>query len=196
MNMRRKQCEIKSINVIEQILQRETIGRMATIGKDGFPYITPVNYVYLNGSIFFHCAHEGEKIDNILRDSKVCFEVDVPLSYLGMEFDPERPPCQVHQFYHCVIIRGRAELVEEINVKVAALNALMTSHEKNNKFKQITAETEAVELCSIVRIRVESITGKSDLAQKKSSDTKKRIASYLKKRNLPGDGEAAALIGD
>lgn len=196
MVMLRKQCEIKEISVIEKILQRETIGRMATLGKDGFPYITPVNYVYLNGAIYFHCAHDGEKIDNILRDNKVCFEVDVPLSYLGMEYDPGRPTCQVTQFYHCVIIRGRAELVEETGQKVAALNALMASHEKNNDFKPITADTKAVGLCSVVKIKAEFISAKSDLAQKKSSDVKKRIASYLKKRNLPGDREAATLIGD
>ncbi len=193
--MKRKQCEIKDITVIEAILNRETIGRMASHGKDGFPYITPVNYVYWNGAIYFHCAHEGEKIDNILRDNRVCFEVDVPLSYLWMDYNPDRSTCQVHQFYHCVIIRGRAELITEINEKVDALNALMKSHENDNFFDPVTAETKAVKSCSVIAIRAESISGKSDLAQKMSDDDKKQVAEYLNKRNLPGDKEASLLIG-
>ena len=132
--MRRKQCEITDPEKIREILTRCTVGRLATSGRDGYPYITPVNYVYHNDSIYFHCAHQGEKIDNILADNRVCFEVDIPLAYLDLAFDPTRPPCQVHQFYHCVIIRGRAEIVEDPVEKVAALNALMASHERRPDF--------------------------------------------------------------
>ncbi|WP_338433300.1 pyridoxamine 5'-phosphate oxidase family protein [Clostridium tyrobutyricum] len=31
------------------------------------------NDVYLNNSIYFHCAFEGNKIDNINFNNKVCF---------------------------------------------------------------------------------------------------------------------------
>ena len=80
--MRRKHSEITDPLAIEDILRTATIGRMATVGRDGYPYITPVNFVYHGGDIYFHCAPEGEKLDNIARDSRVCFEVDIPLSYL------------------------------------------------------------------------------------------------------------------
>jgi hypothetical protein len=49
-------------------------------------------------------------------------------------------------------------------------------------------------MCSVVAVRIESISAKSDLAQKKSDEVKQSIADYLQQRNLPGDGEAAALI--
>jgi len=192
--MRRKQCLVTDPEKIAEILTRCTVGRLATIGIDGYPYITPVNYVYWLGSVYFHCAHEGEKIDNILREPKVCFEVDIPLAYLDMEFDNTRPACQVHQFYHSVIIRGRAEIVEDLQEKVNALNALMASHENKPGFSVITAETEAVSLCTVVAVRVESLSAKSDLAQKKNEETRRRIAGYLTRRGLPGDEEAAMLI--
>ncbi len=192
--MRRKQCLVTEPEKITEILTRCSVGRLATIGIDGYPYITPVNYVYWRGSVYFHCAHEGEKIDNILREPKVCFEVDIPLAYLDMEFDRTRPACQVHQFYHSVIIRGRAEIVEDLQEKVGALNALMATHEKRQGFLGITEQTEAVALCSVVAVRVESLSAKSDLAQKKNEETRHRIASYLSRRGLPGDEEAATLI--
>jgi uncharacterized protein len=192
--MRRKQCEVTDPEKIREILVRCRVGRFATIGADGYPYITPVNYVFYQGAIYFHCAHQGEKIDNIARDNRVCFEVDIPLSYFDLASDPSRPPCLVHQFYHCVIIRGRAEVVQDMQEKVASLNALMAAHENRPDFNLITSDTPAVSLCTVVAVRPESITCKSDLAQKKSDEERKCIAAYLLQRGLPGDDEAARLM--
>lgn len=192
--MRRKQCEITDQAVIRELLGRCRVGRLATTGADGYPYITPVNYVFFKESIYFHCARQGEKLDNIARDNRVCFEVDIPLSYFDVAFDPSRLPCLVHQFYHCVIIRGRAETVEDIQEKVASLNALMAAHEHTQDFGLITSDTPAVSLCTVVVVRPESVSCKSDLAQKKSDEERLRIASYLKNRGLPGDDETARLM--
>lgn len=75
--MRRKQCEITDSKEIERILGATTIGRIATDGADGYPYITPVNFVYHKGNIYFDSAPEGEKLDNLSRNPNVCFEVDI-----------------------------------------------------------------------------------------------------------------------
>ncbi len=194
--MRRHQNEIINRNKIETILTRCIIGRLATKGGDGYPYITPVNYTYFNDSIYFHTAVEGEKLDNINKDPKVCFEVDIPLAYLDRDFDRTRPACQVTQFYLCVIIRGRAEIVEDNREKAAALNRLITDHENQPALDAITAETPAFKACHVVAVRIESISGKSNLAQKKTTDEQQRIAAYLQKRDLPGDRETARLINE
>jgi uncharacterized protein len=193
--MRRKFNEVSDIDVIKGILVKERIGRLATLGRDGFPYITPVNYVYLHEAIYFHCARQGEKLDNLQRDPKVCFEVDHPLAYLDTGYDKNLPVCDVGQFYQSVVIRGRAELVLETAEKVEALNALMAIHENVPDFSEITAETPAVALCTVVVVRIQSLTAKANLAQKKSAADKDKIGAYLRKRGLPGDLEAAELIG-
>ena len=192
--MRRSQCEVKNPEEISAILKRCTIGRLATLGADGFPYITPVNYVYWQDSIDFHCSHRGEKMENIKSDSRVCFEVDIPLAYKERACAPEAAPCSVHQFYHSVIIRGRAEIVTDSAEKVGALNALMASHEKNPHYGEIQADMPEVAACSVVAVRVTTMTGKSDLGQKKSAEEKAMIANFLRRRNLPGDMEAANLM--
>ncbi len=69
--MRKKKCEITDRAAIDAILSRCRVGRMASVGSDGYPYITPVNYVYLKEAIYFHCARAGEKLDNIGQDSRV-----------------------------------------------------------------------------------------------------------------------------
>ena len=43
-------------------------------------------------------------------------------------------------------------------------------------------------------MRIERISGKSGLAQKKSDEEKKALSTFLKHRDLPGDAETAALI--
>ena len=71
----------------------------------------------------------------------------------------------------------------------------MKSHEPSGReFIPIASDTPAVKLCEVVAVRIESITGKSDLAQKKKPEEKKKMATYLLNRNLPGDTEAAQLI--
>ena len=181
---------------MDAILKRCRVGRIATSGADGYPYVTPVNYVYHDGSIYFHCARAGEKLDNLKRDPRVCFEVDIPLAYLDLDYYGENPEsCGVTQFYHCIVIRGRAEIVREIEKKTAALNALVASHEpEGRKFQEVTGETKAVGLCEVVAVRIERISGKRELAQKKSDEEKGALSGFLENRNLPGDAEAAGLI--
>lgn len=193
--MRRKHSEVTDQTDIYRILSSTNIGRMATIGQDGFPYITPVNYVMLNGNIYFHCAPKGEKLDNLLRNSHVCFEVDVPLSYIDIGLDPGRPICNLHQFYHCIIIRGNAAIVEDDPLKLDALNALVAKHEKTDDFKKITADMSGYKACVVIEIKPESISAKSDLIQNKSEADRHAVAEYLFKRNAPGDRETVAAMG-
>ncbi|MDJ0818099.1 MAG: pyridoxamine 5'-phosphate oxidase family protein [Desulfobacterales bacterium] len=193
--MRRKHSEISDQREIFRILSSTNIGRMATIGQDGFPYITPVNYVTLNGNIYFHCAPKGEKLDNLTRNPHVCFEVDVPLSYIDVGLDPVRPICNLHQFYHCVIIRGKAAIVGEDQLKLDALNALVAKHEKTDDFKKVTANMSGFKACVVIEIKPESITAKSDLIQNKSETDRQAVAEYLFKRNDPGDRETVAAMG-
>ena len=134
-------------------------------------------------------------MENILRDPRVCFVVDLPHSYLDTSFDNESPPCHVTQYYRSVIIKGRAELLEDEQDKVHALNALMASHEGVPSYNGIKAEMKGVGICAVIKITVESMTGKFNLAQSKSIEEKTKISKYLRTRKLPGDRATADLIG-
>jgi predicted FMN-binding regulatory protein PaiB len=122
--------------------------------------------------------------------------VDIPLAYLDLDYYGENPEsCGVTQFYHSVVIRGRAEIVRDMDEKTTALEALVASHEPDGRnFRKITADTKAVGLCEVVAVRIERISGKSGLAQKKSDEEKRSLSTYLKNRDLPGDAETADLL--
>jgi uncharacterized protein len=193
--MRRNHSEVTDPKEIQRILSSTNIGRLATNGPDGYPYIVPVNFVSLEGHIYFHCAPQGEKLDNINRDPRVCFEVDVPLSYIDIGLDPNRPICNLHQFYHCVIIRGQACVVKDDALKVDTLNALIAKHENTEDFQKVTSDMSGCKACEVIEIKPDSISAKSDLIQNKSEEDRRVVAEYLYKRNQPGDRETAAAMG-
>ena len=193
--MRRKHSEVTDPKEIEHILSLTNIGRLATIGLDGYPYITPVNFVSMGGNIYFHCAPKGEKLDNLARDPRVCFEIDVPLAYIDIGLDPDRPICHLHQFYHCVIIRGKATIVRDGQLKVSALNALIAKHEKTEDFKKVTEEMSGYKACEVIEVKPDSVSAKSDLIQNKSEEDRRAVAEYLFNRNQPGDRDTVAAMG-
>ena len=59
-----------------EILSEGEYGVLSTMGENGYPYGVPVNYVYLNDNIYFHCAADvGHKLENIKYNNHVCFTV-------------------------------------------------------------------------------------------------------------------------
>ncbi len=193
--MKRKACEVTDPVLIEKILADANIGRMATTDADGYPYITPVNFVYHKGNIYFHCALTGEKLDNIRKDNRVGFQVDIPLAYMDSGFTNQSSPCKLHQFYHCIIIRGKAGVVTDDAIKTDALNALVAKHEPGVPLDKVHAEMPMAKSCAVVEIIPEHLSAKSDLAQGKPEEVRAALADYFQQRNLPGDQETVWAMG-
>lgn len=55
------------------VLTQAPRGVLAVHGEDGYPYTFPMNHIYMDGKLYFHCAREGHKIDAIAADNKVSF---------------------------------------------------------------------------------------------------------------------------
>ena len=75
--MRRHAQQLDDARVVA-VLTKARRGVLSVIGDGGFPYAIPINFVFdpargAHGSICFHCALEGHKLDAITRCDKVCF---------------------------------------------------------------------------------------------------------------------------
>ena len=194
--MRRSKCEVSDPQEMQKILESTTIGRLATLDSEGFPYITPVNFVYFKGNIYFHSALEGEKLDNLRANPRVGFEVDYPLAYLEVAFNPERLPCRAHQLYRSVIIRGEARIVLDDELKTTVLNRLLAKHERSARFDYVTPQSTGYAACHVVAVRPIRMTAKADLAKSAyQSQYRRFIAERLAERGLPGDLETVKLMG-
>jgi len=166
--MRKANKEIKDVSIIEHLLRTCHVGRLGTIGKDGYPVVKPLNFAYHSGKIYFHTALAGEKIEDIKRDNRVCFEVDLPIVYVKAV----NQPCEAAYRYQSVIIRGRAFFVEEAEEKLFALTELMKKYQPEGGFGDYLKEKVAI--TGVVMIAIEEMTGKEDLGKECSRERTSR----------------------
>ena len=157
--MRKTNKEITDRSVIEGLLTTCPVGRFATSGKDGYPNVKPVNFAYHIGKIYFHSALEGQQIKDIRRDGRVCFETDLAIAVVRAKNEP----CEASYLYRSVIIKGRASLVDDPQERMAALRSLMEKYQPNGGYGAYLPGKLAI--TGIVRIDVQSMTGKEDLGK-------------------------------
>ncbi|MCX5841441.1 MAG: pyridoxamine 5'-phosphate oxidase family protein [Deltaproteobacteria bacterium] len=155
--MRRGKKEIKDPEVIINLLKTAPVGRLGTIDRHGYPMIKPLNFVYDDGKIYFHTALSGEKIDDIKRNNRVVFELDLPTAYVKGDHNP----CSAKYLYRSVIIKGRATMVEDRMDKIFALKRLMEKYQPEGGYGDFPAEKLAI--AGIVRIDIDEMTGKQDI---------------------------------
>lgn len=70
--MRRKKQQLTQEECVS-LLETLPRGVLAVLGDDDYPYTVPMDFVYENGKLFFHCAQTGHKLDAIARHDKVSF---------------------------------------------------------------------------------------------------------------------------
>jgi len=155
--MRQEKKEIQNRASIDDLLKDCPVGRLGTIGKDGYPRIKPLNFVYFNGKIYFHSAQEGEKIDDIIRDGRVVFEIDEPIGYVKSNTNP----CSAKFAYRSVMMKGRAAIVDDDEEKLLALRSLMEKYQPEGGYGEFLARK--LNITAVVRIDVEEATGKEDV---------------------------------
>lgn len=148
--MRRKDRELKKDEAIE-ILEKNTYGVLSTTSEDGYPYGVPINHIYSNGSIYFHCAVEGHKLDNIKNNDKVSFCVVGTAQILPDKFSTE---------YESVIVFGRAMEVsddEKNRVLIEIINKYAADYiEQGKEYIQKSSKASKV-----LKINIEHISGKA-----------------------------------
>lgn len=84
--MRRSDKMLTDDEMLE-IMNNAEYGILSTIGRDGFPYGVPVNFVYQDGSIYFHSAVTGHKVDNMEFNNKVSFCVVTDVDLIPDDFN-------------------------------------------------------------------------------------------------------------
>ncbi len=147
--MRRFKQELNEKETRE-ILANGKTGILGVIGDHGYPYTVPVNYVYENGKIYFHCAKEGHKLDAIRQCDKI--------SLCVIEKDDVIKE-KLTTYFRSAIVFGRARILgtdEEI-FNAAEILGLKYNEDKEVVDREIRREWNA--LCC-VEITIEHMTGK------------------------------------
>jgi nitroimidazol reductase NimA-like FMN-containing flavoprotein (pyridoxamine 5'-phosphate oxidase superfamily) len=105
----------------------------------------------------------------------VCFETDLPIAFVRAM----NQPCGAEYLYRSVIIKGRASLVEDLEERMRAFRSLMEKYQPEGKYGPYVKEK--LGRTGIVRIDVETMTGKEDLGK---GEHRQRALDALEKGTL------------
>ncbi|MDE1769057.1 MAG: pyridoxamine 5'-phosphate oxidase family protein [Thaumarchaeota archaeon] len=187
--------EIKSKEKIVEFLNQQETGRVSSIDKDGFPQIIPMNFVYTNDAVYMHSHPRGEKLENILKNPKVGFEVDHSLEFLPSYFSSPTDASQADTLYISVVIKGKASLVTDTKEKVMALNELMKKYQPEGGYEKLTPHMGVVEEVAIIRVIPVTMRGKYKIGQHMDKKTRLEIAKKILERNTATAENTVKMMG-
>ena len=187
--------EIKSKEKIKKFLNEEHVGRVASIDDSGFPQIIPMNFVFLNDSIYMHSHTRGEKIENIKKNQKVGFEVDRELEFLPSYFEDPKNASLADTLYISVVIKGKAVIVNDKEEKVLALNGLMEKYQPEGQYEPLNSSMEVLDEVAVIKVIPDSIRGKYKIGQGLQKGRRMELAQKILNRNSPNAKETLKIMG-
>ena len=140
-----------------ELLMRAKIGHLATLNENGAPYVVPVQFAVMEGKLYFHSAMEGQKLQNILRDGRVCFEI---CEEMGLLYDPDsESACAVNTKYESAVIFGTGQLIERQEEKERALRCIVGKYAPELAGKPFRPQSFAN--TAVVAVEIGACTGKA-----------------------------------
>lgn len=187
--------EIKSKEKIKEFLDKEHVGRIASIDENGYPQIIPMNFVFLDDAIYMHSHTKGEKLENVTRNEKVGFEVDRELEFLPSYFEDPKDASLADTLYISVVIKGKGEIVKDKKEKTNALNGLLKKYQPEGKYEPISLEMEVLDEVTIIKITPDSMRGKYKIGQNLQTGDRMELAKKILQRNSSTAKETLKIMG-
>jgi nitroimidazol reductase NimA-like FMN-containing flavoprotein (pyridoxamine 5'-phosphate oxidase superfamily) len=187
--------EIKSKEKIKEFLDKEHVGRIATIDQNGYPQIIPMNFVFLNDAIYMHSHTKGEKLENITRNEKVGFEVDRELEFLPSYFEDPKDASLADTLYISVVIKGKGKIVNDRQEKTNALNGLMKKYQPEGRYEPISPEMSVLDEVAIIKVTPDMIRGKYKIGQNLQTGARRELAEKILERNSSSAKETLKIMG-
>jgi nitroimidazol reductase NimA-like FMN-containing flavoprotein (pyridoxamine 5'-phosphate oxidase superfamily) len=127
---------------------------LATINSDGTPYCLPISHVLIENDIYFHCATEGQKLDNIQLSNNVCITGVRNVRRVLATFTTQ---------YESAIATGKCFIVENEVEKINALKRLCEKYALCNMENFETEMEKNFTRTCVCKIKIETITGKGNI---------------------------------
>ena len=152
--MRRSERAIVEQDELAAILRQ---GRYITLAlcRADEPYVVTMSYGYdaEEEALYFHCAHEGLKLDFLRHNPQVCGTVIEDQGYIQGE-------CA--HAYRSVVLRGEMRLVNPLEERVHAMEVLLRHLEDEPQTVRASTlqDDAAYGRATILRLDIHEITGK------------------------------------
>jgi len=148
--LRRKDRAITEAEAVA-LLNRAEYGVLSTAAENGKPYGVPLNFCIIDDCIYFHCAVEGQKIDNIKQNKFVSFCAVGNTELLPDKFGTK---------YESVIVSGEVEEVFDMN-KQMAMEGLLHKYSSEFFDKGIKYIEGLRDKTRVFKITINTLTGKA-----------------------------------
>ena len=148
--MRRKDRELSRSEAID-ILTQGDYGVLSVNGDD-YAYGIPMSYIYINNSLYFHCATEGKKLTYIHNDNKVTFCV-----VRGAVTVPDK----FSMNYHSAIAFGTLAEVSDAAEKYQALLGFVEKYSPDYREEGIKYADRDGHKTIVFKLALEHLTGKA-----------------------------------
>lgn len=134
------------------LLKRGEYGILSTSDKNNTPYGIPVNYVVMEDQIFFHCATEGHKLENITSNKGVSFCVVGKTELIPEKFSTR---------YESVVVSGAADVIDGEVLKKKVLQALVAKYAPDHIPAGDAYIDKLMDQTAVVRIQITHLAGKA-----------------------------------
>lgn len=107
---------------IDEFMQSMRTGTLAMI-SEGVPYAVPINYIWLDGAVYFHGLASGRRQEALSGSPQCCFTV-----YREYGTVKDDMPCHADTAYFSVILFGKVILLEDDKEKALVLEQLVEKY--------------------------------------------------------------------
>lgn len=135
------------------VLEKAEYGFLGTVSPESEPYVVPLSFTVGGGKVYFHCAREGEKLDNITANPSVCFCVVGPTEPV---YD-----AGFSTYYESCMVFGTAREVTDEAEKRAMLLELARKYLPDDMDKADEAITRSWNRTALYAVSMDRVTGKA-----------------------------------
>lgn len=133
------------------IIEHNTSGVLALSGKDNLPYTVPLNYIYINNKIYFHCALEGHKLDLIAQNPYTSFCIIDQDKIIPQKFT---------SYYRSINIQGTIKSIIDENKKRAILQDFLKKFSPKFFAEGIIEINKYITKTCILELTIDTLNGK------------------------------------
>jgi len=153
----RRADKIMSAEEVRRFLTSAHCGRTATVGADGYPYVVPNLFVWMEERIFLHTArYRGHFLANVEFCDRVCFEADQP----GETFPYGPVECDTSIAFRSVVVFGRIRIVPELDIRQRFFTAFMSKYAPPDSWGRAKDTFPRIGSTILYAISPEIMTGK------------------------------------
>jgi nitroimidazol reductase NimA-like FMN-containing flavoprotein (pyridoxamine 5'-phosphate oxidase superfamily) len=163
----------------EEALQLIRLGVLATLDPSASLEARPMNFVFLDGSLYFHTSPESA----LMKRTQVAFTGWCDEAWIPSYWRHPQQACPATTYYTSVVVRGELEVVEDLEVKAEVLAAFMQKYQPEGGYRPLSAAHKLyagpLAALGVLRLRPQDVSCKSKYGQHVPASAQAKVLQGL-----------------